>query len=422
MKLLIKKFFAYFFNLTHVFGTIVVFMMMYLLGLVVVNLDFLNVFSDVLEDYTVTDVIFSKSSNLRLEPAADTNIVIVNIGKLDRADIAQQIMTLNKYKPRVIGIDSFFGKLREPEQDSLLSLAFSQTENLVLITKVMNPTDRPDGTTVWDSLRTSNPIFHVHADRHGFANTISTGDSQFETWRDVSPKELRTNGEYEYCFAAEIMELYNPEIAKKFKARKNQYEIINYRGNLDKFTVLDVEDVLEEKFDASVVKDKIILMCYLGEAYTQTIWDDDKYYTPMNEKQAGRTTPDMYGGVGHANILSMMLHDDYINPLPEWADWIFAALLCYLNAVIFHYINFSPIWDIWYGILTKILQLFETIFLVYLVLLFFAQYNIKLDLTITIASVLLCGDILEIYFSLFLTLFEKVRNRVLRNSIFGKKA
>ncbi len=417
---MIKKFLRYIFNLTHVFGTVVVFLMMYLLGLVVVNLDFLNVFSEVLEDYNATDVIFSKSSNLRLEPAADTNIVIVNIGKLDRADIAQQIMILNKYKPRVIGIDSFFGKLREPEQDSLLAMAFAQTQNLVLITKVMNPADRPDGVTVWDSLRTSNPKFHVHADRHGFANTISTGDSQFETWRDVSPKELRTNGEYEYCFAAEVMELYDPERAAKFKARTNQYEIINYRGNLDKFTVLDVDDVLEEKFEGSLVKDKIIVMCYLGESYTQTVWDDDKYYTPMNEKQAGRTTPDMYGGVGHANILSMMLHDDYIDPLPAWTDWFFAILFCYINVVMFHSIHFSPTWDIWYGIITKVIQLSEVIFLVYIGLLFFAQYNIKLDLTTTIAVVLLCGDILEIYFSLFLTLFEKARNRILRKSIFGE--
>ncbi len=404
-----KKILKAFFNWTNLFGTISVFAMMWLLGVVVVNLDFLNVFDDVLGDYTVTDVVFSKSSNLRLEPAKDTNIVIVNIGKLDRADIAQQIMILNKYKPRVIGVDAVFAKLREPEQDSLLAMSFAQTQNLVLGTKLLNPQDMDDGKIVWDSLKTSHPEFYMHTDRHGFVNTISTGDEQFETWRDAAIKEKKKNGEYEYCFAAEILEFYDEKAAKIIKNRNNSYEIINYKGNLDKYTVLDVDDVLEEKFVGDVIKGKIVLMGYLGENYQSTIWDDDKYYTPMNEKQAGRTTPDMYGVVGHANIISMALENNYINELPAWTDWLFAFLICYINVAMFAAINFSETWDIWYGILTKVIQLFESIFLIYILVIFFANYNIKLDITTTTACVLLSGDILEIYFSLFLALFEKAR-------------
>jgi CHASE2 domain-containing sensor protein len=404
-----KKIFQAFFNWTNFFGTVSVFVMMWLLGFVVVNLDFLNVFEDVLGDYTVTDVVFSKSSNLRLEPAKDTNVVIVNIGKLDRTDIAQQITILNKYKPRVIGLDIIFPKLREFEQDSLLAMAFAQTENLVLGTKLLEPKDMPDGTILWDSLKVSRPEFAKHADRQGFTNTISTGDAQFETWRDAAIKEKKKNGEYVYCFAAEILEFYDEKAAKVMKNRNNPYEIINYKGNLDKYTVLDIEDVMEEKFLGDVIKNKIVLMGYLGEDYKSTIWDDDKYYTPMNEKQAGRTTPDMYGVVGHANIISMALENTYINQTPAWADWVFAFFICYFNVALFAAINFSETWDIWYGILTKMIQLFESIFLVYILIIFFAKYNIKLDMTTTTVIVLLSGDILEIYFSLFLALFEKAK-------------
>jgi CHASE2 domain-containing sensor protein len=409
-----KKLLKGIFNWINFFGTVSIFFMLWFLSNVAVNLDFLNVFGDVLGDYTVTDVVFSKSSNLRLDPAPDTNIVIVNIGKLDRADIAQQIFILNKYQPAVIGIDSFFGKLREPEQDSLLAMAFAQTQNLVLITKVMEPKEdeKNNSKIIWDSLRTSHPKFHVHADRHGFANTISTGDSQFETWRDVSFKETRTNGKNEYSFAVEVMEFFNPSVAKGMKERNNDYEIINYKGNLDKYTILDIEDVLEEKFEGNAIKGKIVLMGYLGDAYTSSVWDEDKYYTPMNEKQVGRTTPDMYGVIGHANILSMAIENNYINELPAWTDWLFAFLLCYINVSLFAAINYSETWDIWYGILTKVIQLIETVFLIYIVILCFADYNLKLDITITIAVVLLSGDMLEIYFSLFIALFHKLKNKI----------
>jgi CHASE2 domain-containing sensor protein len=404
-----KKILKAFFNWTNFFGTLSVFVMMWLLGVVVVNLDFLNVFEDVLGDYTVTDVVFSKSSNLRLEPAKDTNVVIVNIGNLDRADLAQQITILNKHKPRVIGLDIIFPKLREFEQDSLLAMAFAQTENLVLGTKLLEPKDMPDGTILWDSLKVSRPEFAKHADRQGFTNTISTGNTQFETWREAAIKEKKKNGEYVYCFAAEILEFYDEKAAKIIKNRNNPYEIINYKGNLGKYTVLDVGDVMEEKFVGDVIKDKIVLMGYLGENYQSTVWNDDKYYTPMNEKQAGRTTPDMYGVVGHANIISMAIENNYINELPTWTDWAFAFLICYLNVALFAAINFSETWDIWYGILTKVIQLAESILLIYILIMFFANYNIKLDITTTIAVVLLSGDILEIYFSLFLGLFEKAK-------------
>lgn len=407
-----KKVLKAFFNWTNFFGTVSVFLMLYLLSTVAVNLDFLNVFGEVLDDYTVTDIVFSKSSNLRLEPAKDTNIVIVNIGVLDRADLAQEITILNKYKPRVIGIDIIFPKLREPEQDSLLAMAFEQTQNLVLGTKLMEPRDMPDGTIIWDSVKVSRPEFSRHAEKEGFTNTISTGDKQFETWRDAAIKEKTQKGDNVYCFAAEILEFYDPKAAKVLKNRNNPHEIINYKGNLDKYTVLDIEDVMEEKFEGDVIKDKIVLMGYLGKDYQSTIWDDDKYYTPMNEKQVGRTTPDMYGVVGHANIISMAINNDYIDELPAWTDWLFAFLICYFNVAVFAAINFSETWDIWYGILTKVIQLVETIFLIYLVILFFADYNLKLDMTTTIAVVLLSGDMLEIYFSLFLALFEKLKKRI----------
>jgi hypothetical protein len=61
-----KKIIKGFFNWTNLFGTISVFVMMWLLNTIVVNLDFLNVFGEVLNDYRVIDIVLAKESETKL--------------------------------------------------------------------------------------------------------------------------------------------------------------------------------------------------------------------------------------------------------------------------------------------------------------------------------------------------------------------
>jgi CHASE2 domain-containing sensor protein len=416
------KFLKGIFNWLNFFGTVTIFVVMFLLQQLFLSLDLYNFkfIASVIADYSVTDIVFSRSSNLRDEPELDTNIVIVNIGTLDRADLAQQISILNKHQPKVIGIDALFDKPTIPEQDSLLEIAFAQTPNLVL------------GTNIIDSLNTNKkqpkPLatslhrFHRHADRHGFLNPTTKNNSEFDTWRETIIKENIVGQVPEYSFAVEICRLANPALTEKFLQRGNEYEIINYRGNIvnfdaegnlieGKFTVLDIEEVLEENFEPEVIRNKVVLLGYLGETLNSTTWKDEKYYTPMNEQQIGRTQPDMYRVVGHANIVSMILNKETIDEVPNWFDPLVAFLLCYINVALFSYINYTKGFDIWYGVLTKVIQIVEALLLTFLIVLFFAGYHIKLDFTITVTAVLLAGDILEIYYNLFLNLFEDLKRR-----------
>jgi CHASE2 domain-containing sensor protein len=416
-----KKFFSTAFNWVNFFGTVTVFGIFFLLQQVVVNLDFqsINVVAAVMADYKITDVVFSQRiHNTDDEVAVDSTIVIVNIGNLKRDDLAQEIMILNKYNPKVVALDITFKKPKLEEQDSILEVAFSQTKNLVLGT-VLEEDTIIDNTIYWKKLTTSIPRLHRHADAHGFVNTISTGRSQFETWRETAVQENVVGKGKEYSFAVEISRLVNPTATEKFLQRNNEYEIINYTGNISrvengkvikgKYLSLDTDEVLTEAFKPEMVRNKIVLMCYLGEPINGTTWDDDKYYTSMNKRPVGRTHPDMYGGVGHANIISMILADEPIDEMPEWFDYVVAVLLCYVNVIIFSAINFSARFDIWYGVLTKVIQVAEALFITYLIVFFFANYRLKLDFSLTITTILLAGDVLEIYYHLFLTLFEKAK-------------
>lgn len=55
----------------------------------------------------------------------------------------------------------------------------------------------------------------------------------------------------------------------------------------------------------------------------------DRYYTPLNERSSGRSIPDMFGVIIHANIISMLLDEDYIDDVPEWLLYLFSFLYFY---------------------------------------------------------------------------------------------
>jgi CHASE2 domain-containing sensor protein len=404
-----RGFLASFFNLTNFFGTVTVFVFMWLLQSISLNFDFLNVFEQVLSDYDLTDVYYTKFRQNEQVPFED-EVILVNIGNLSRSGIAEEIRIISKYNPKVIGIDGFFVNLKpdEPEGDSLLSEAIKGCKNFVLGTKV--DMFNPEKNT-WDTLIKSNEIFSATA-HSGFVNVISEeGKGDFVTWRSVPAVEKLTNGQIEPCFAAKIMEFYNKDIADKFYARGNEVEQIYFKGNLDKYVKLDVDDVLSENFDSTLLQGKIVVMGYMGAGYTDYFWDEDRFYTPLNENQVGRGYPDMYGVVVHANIISMMLEDKYVDELPSWVAYLAAFLVCYFNIAVFINILESERFGLWYNVLSKLIQLVQAIAFFSIDFFSFALYNVSVDLTLATFAILLSGDLAEIYVDVILNSVRRVLNK-----------
>jgi CHASE2 domain-containing sensor protein len=390
------------FKWDNVFATATIFFTMWLLSQVAISVDFLNVFDKALSDYEVTDIVFSKFKDRR----TDERIVLVNIGQADRATIAAQLDTINKYNPRVVGIDVEFRVDGDHIQDSLLASAMENTKNLVLWSKVeQGRQDSTTGEVTWDTLLYINPKFTQYG-KTGFVNSITENFSPFEMWRETTAIEKLTDGREERSFAAQIAMIYDSTKGKTFIDRyrrrpvDDKAESINFTGNLEVFTKLDVADVLDGNFDPEIIKDKIVLFGYLGSEYTNPYWDEDKYYSPMNEVQIGRTPPDMYGVVVHANIIAMILSNNYINHMPDWFAWVVAIVMCFLNVTLFSWISHHERLSLLYDLISKLTQLLQSLALFYIILVVFADYNIKLDLTTTLAAIVLSGDIYEIYSSI----------------------
>ncbi len=364
---------------------------------------------DALADVRITDVVFSQ---LREDPVAEEDIVLVNIGIEPRAGIATMLQIINAYNPKVIGVDTFFSIPKDSLGDALLEEALAQIENLVLVTKLELYDEE---TEQFDSLLHSLPRFSRHADAEAFANLITGAQQQdqLKTCRTFTPKEV-AKSEYQVAFGVKLAEYLSQKKVDKFINRNNDIETINFRGNVldygatnfgNKYFALDVDDVYSENFLPDIIEDKIIIFCFLGNYLGDQLSTEDKFITPLNKVYAGRTKPDMFGGVIHANIVSMILNEDYVDRMDEVTAVIVAIVFCFFNVVLFSVI-YRRI-PKWYDGVTKLFQVFELIGLSILIVYFFHWFSYELNLTLTLAAIALSGDSLEVYYGLIKNLTSK---------------
>jgi CHASE2 domain-containing sensor protein len=406
-----------------VFCTIFIYVALYLFTLIPVKSDFLNPIEDIFNDFEWTDIAFSKFHE---QQPADTNITLVNIGILPRAEIAKMIFILNQYEPKVIGIDAFFRRLKPDYpgadsailayhdstgqwnptlahgSDSLLMAAFANTQNLVLVSEL----------EIWDSvqgqyrdLKTSHPAF-TQFSKTGFANMKLTQGAKenedFRVAREFKSVE-KVHDSINYCFPLKLAEIYNKSSKKRLLDRGSEYEIINYRGNIygenRVYTAIDYNDLLEGNFDPSIIKGKIILLGFMGQDrvdLTSKVWGEDKFFTPLNSKYIGKAYPDMYGVVVHANVISSILYGNFINFNPEWLDFCIGIFFAFINVVLFYYIKRNH--DALFDVSTKVIQLAEFLMITFLIDVYiFSKFNYKINISVGIVAMILSAELLEVY-------------------------
>jgi len=375
--------------------------------------DLFDPIGDAIGDMEFTDIVFSQ---LREDPPPDTNVVIVNIGDLSRGDVGAQIEILSRYNPRVIGLDALFSSPKEDTLgDIMLSEAIRNAGNVVLVSKLIDPDSVTDEFT---NVKLSHPMFSDYAD-HAYANLVTDNAAQeqeaFKVTRSFSPKQyLKGDTEkMQIAFGCKLAQLYDKEKADKYLKRKNEDEVINYRGNImdmgrsnfgTKFFALDWMQVFTEDFDPSIVKDKIVIMGYLGGDFSDNSWEDI-FYTPMNPTYAGKANPDMYGVVIHANIVAMILNQDYINKLPDWVEHIIGVLMTFVNILFFSVIYRKL--PKWYDGITKLIQVLELMVLLFLLIMAFHLLDIKINLILGMAGIALAGDGLEVFYGVIMNLFSR---------------
>lgn len=420
--------------LNSVVVTVFTFGLMWMISKVT-DLQVFNAFDPIaqaLSDFELTDYAFS---NLRPDPKVDERIVVVNIGNLPRAGVAEQIRIINKYKPKVIGIDSFFNceggfqdtincpQLLDTLGNLILANAIQEAGNVVLVSKLHQSTAlyKSGEIDVYDSIEFSDPLFQEYA-YHGYANLVTDARYQDDVkiCRSFIPR-MKVGEKEELAFAVRVAMNYDSVATNRFLDRDNEEEIINYRGNIEiqdvklkslrekdlantqypvMFYALDVQQVFNEEFLPGMIENNIVIFGFLGEYFGDPSWDD-KFFTPLNNKVAGRANPDMFGLIVHANILAMILNGDVIDEMEEWQKFAIAFIFCYLNIVLFFYINDK--FPIWFDSMSLMIQLIQIIMLMGFTIWIFSAANFKLDLTITLLAIAIAGPCFEVYDNLLNT-------------------
>lgn len=364
-----------------------------------------------LKSFDFTDLIFAEQLQEGL--GVDTNIVLVNIGQLDRKGIAEEIEIIHSQKPKVIGIDCSFRVRKDPKDDSLLAQALSKVKNLVLYSRLTF-----SGGIInekFDSVTLCHPYFAQYG-KAGYCNLKLSFSEEYSVLRYFRPTIFIGN-HLQKSFAIEVASLSDSTKVKKILERENELEVINYRGNLDAFYSLDVKDVLGlpdsvsqgKRTEIPSLKDKIVLMGFMGNDLNRdfNLTIEDKFHTPMNPNFLDRSVPDMFGLIVQANIISMILHENYIDVSSQSVKTFSSFILCLLHVWILLLV-FQKLPE-WYDLLSILLLVFQVVLFSILRMTLFVEFNYKMNFDLTIGSLAVASVIVSVY---HITVWKKFFNRI----------
>jgi len=367
-----------------------------LLGLIGFNLSVLDPFKKALTDFNFSDLIYSKFD--KNQHIIDTNIVLVNIGHLNRKQIADEIRIIRKYEPKVIGFDGFFPVLKDKQTDNYLRNQIIRDDNFVLASYLKGYNK---AIKRYDTLEKSNSFFYKASIGHV---NLGGNNPKTSTVRFFSPKEIIHNDTI-YSLTAKLIQRYNPEAFHYLLKRNNKTEKINYIGNYSAFPFFDTWEILDSLTDLSIIKNKIVLMGYMGEEITAPNDLEDIYFTPLNDEISGRSHPDMYGVVIHANILSMILSKKYINEMSVWLSILISFIISYFYIILISY--YSDKW-LHFNLIYPVILLLANIFIIYFIFLIFKNFNYSINSAYFLAPVLMYKTF-DIYYKRIVVFLKKIK-------------
>ncbi len=349
-----------------------------------------------LGDFDIYDMHFSGKTHYNHQ--RDTNIVIVQVGE-DRGEIARQIQQLSIYQPAAIGLDVEFAQHGE---ESFFDEALER--------------EIKDNPLVVTGYRLAEQHGHreLYPSLNFFDNETTLKKAGYFNFKAEEVAVVRNfypfyklDSTVVPAFSSRILERYAPAVYEKLKKRKGLYKTmpINYTGNMETYTTISRNMLMDDSTGqlADVIRGRIVL---LGVVYAfGPAIEEDLHFTPLNDRMTGKSYPDMYGVLIHANVLSMMLSEKYIRLLPRWINFLLAGL-----------ISFVFIWFQLKIAMKKkhvahwkliLIQLGSVFLLVYICLLIFSKWRIKIELLPLIIAIVVSVELFGSYHKLSKWIIQK---------------
>jgi len=277
------------------FGTVFSFTIIFLLSFILLNFSFLNPLKKAIKDFSFLDVYYSE--NFNPSKTVNTDIVIINIEHRDRFELAQLLEIIKTEDPKVIGVDIIFKEKKEAFIDSMLSKALQSDK---IITSILIENDEV----------ISSDSFFKNENEPGFINF--NFNSKTDVIREFSSVTTHNDAVYK-SFPTRVMRAFSEEKWKEYNydSKLTHDNSIKFHGDYETFLTFGFDEFMANP-DKAIVKNKIVLLGYIGTP-TGNVYDiEDKHFTPINKVTAGKSNPDMFGIVLHANIVNILLKNDFM--------------------------------------------------------------------------------------------------------------
>lgn len=350
-----------------------------------------NYIANTIKEININDLYFASLTN----NTVDTNIVIVNVEDIDRKGIADVLQRVYTAQPALIGVDIFFSTAKCTPYDSLLKATINGLKDKVVMAEYVG-THGEESQEYW----TFDGVVSGHAG-------ILSNEKNTKVVREFQPRLTGANKE-SWAFSAMLVKMFKPEAFSKLEKRNNETELINYTGDLNSYRVINYSDILSaEEGDMNLLRGKLVLIGFCGGALNNMTDFNDIFYTPVGFDIQAIRRPDMYGIGIHANIISMLLKENYINKTPMWLAYIVVFILTFLHILLFAYFYVKH--HLYYHVVAKLAQLFSFTLLLWLIFLIFRYLHWYFTAKYILLPVILSVDVLYLYEALAVFLYKKFK-------------
>lgn len=379
MKLLFKQQTLLLFSDTlkcMVFSGIV---LLFLFGLTrLINFGAFDLYRLAFKEFSFLDTFYAE----RFAPNDTTkndDIVLVNVGHLNRGEIAEVMEKVQNSKPKIIGLDVIFDHQKSDAADKRLWQSL-QPENVVAAFAFQNR-----------QLLKNHPVLGVFRHKLGYANF------NFDSYNSV----IR-NFQAKKTYEGQAYHSFGLRVAQNFIGLKENIEWsdmdtksvpINYSGGKERYLTFDAATLLNTE-SLPELKDKIVLIGYLGTPMGSIYDIEDKHFTPLNQEFLGKSIPDTFGIVVHANIIEMLISSKMHRLVPSWLIFLIGLVLTFISLAFFIKLNSKSLAT--YMFTRKLTQLGFTILFIGLALWLLSQ-NIYLKVTVIIWYVVLSIECIWAY-------------------------
>lgn len=355
-----------------------------------INISFqpLNYIVNTISSINLNDLWFSSINNNN----ADTNIVLVNIEDLDREGIALLADHIGDAGPQVMGLDLFFSDALITPHDSLLEATLRKHAQILVLSYPYHNENPDQGYWRLPEIETG----------HAMLNSDDLGN---EVVRTFTPFLVTDEGMVP-AFAVSLAAYTDYSAVKHLGQRNRDSEIINYLGSQDAFLMLQPAEVMSGEVD-HLLHNKTVLLGYLGNPLQIQPCLNDLFFTPVGFDLSVNRRPDMYGIVIHANILSMILHDRYIQTTPQWVTITLTILLLYLHVVLFTWLYLRL--QVYFQAISLLVLGVSFTLVLWLVFVLFSRWNLEVTTALLLTSVALAPNILSLYEVLALFITKKLK-------------